>query len=70
MPRFAQQTRLVATNGRADALLRKFIDAAHIQQDNPACEIMLAGVSASEEDVVYLVEVWSSEAETQNMAPR
>lgn len=63
MPRFAQQTRLVATAGNADALVRKFLDAVEIERDNPACELMIAGRSASEEDVVYLVEVWSSEAE-------
>jgi quinol monooxygenase YgiN len=60
--RFAQQTRLVATGGNADTLVRKFLESAAIQRDNPACELMLAGRSASEEDVVYVIEVWSSEA--------
>ena len=63
MPQFAQQTRLVATRGRAGALLGKFLEAADIQRANPACELMIAGRSASEEEVVYLIEVWSSEAE-------
>jgi quinol monooxygenase YgiN len=63
MTRFAQQTRLLAKSGRAPALLEKFVEAAHIQRDNPACELMVAGVSTSEQDVVYLIEVWSSEAE-------
>jgi quinol monooxygenase YgiN len=63
MARFAQQTRLLATTGRAAALLEKFIEAAHIQRTNPACEVMFAGTSASEQDVVYLIEVWSSEVE-------
>ena len=63
MARFAQQTRLVATKGSAPTLLEKFIDAADIQRTNPACEVMLAGNSATEEDVVYLFELWSSEVE-------
>jgi quinol monooxygenase YgiN len=63
MPRFAQETRLHATKGHARALVDKFIEAADIQHANPACELMRAGMSASEEDVVYLIEVWSSEAE-------
>jgi quinol monooxygenase YgiN len=63
MPRFAQQTRLVAAKGSADALLEKFFEAAHIQQANPACELMVAGLSGSEQDVVYLIEAWRSEAE-------
>ena len=63
MRRFAQQTRLLATKGRAELLLEKFVEAAHIQRGNPACELMFAGISTSEQDVVYLIEVWSSEAE-------
>ena len=63
MSRFAQQTRLVATHGCGETLLAKFIEAAHIQQTNPSCELMLAGTSASEQDVVYLIEVWTNEAE-------
>ncbi len=70
MPRFAQQTRLVATKGNADALVRKFLDAVEIQRDNPACELMIAGRSASEEDVVYVVEAWSSEAEWEQARHR
>jgi quinol monooxygenase YgiN len=70
VPRFAQQTRLVATSGNADALVRKFLDAVEIQSDNPACELMIAGRSTSEEDVVYLIEAWSSEAEWERARHR
>ena len=63
MTRFTQQTKLVAKKGRASVLLEKFIEAAEIQQENSACEVMLAGKSASEPDTVYVFEVWSSEAE-------
>jgi quinol monooxygenase YgiN len=58
---FAQQTRLRAATGKAEALFEKFAEAARIQHKNPACRLMLAGISAAEPDVVYLVEVWSSE---------
>jgi quinol monooxygenase YgiN len=64
--RFTQQTRLLAKTGRASALLEKFIEAAQIQRTNSACELMLAGMSASEPDTVYVFEVWSSEAEWQH----
>jgi quinol monooxygenase YgiN len=63
MARFAQQTRLLATAGNADALVAKFAESAEIQQNNPACELMITGTSTTEADVVYLVEVWSSEEE-------
>jgi quinol monooxygenase YgiN len=52
---------LVAAEGRSDALVAKFLEAARIQHDNPACELMIAGKSTAEDDVVYLVEIWASE---------
>jgi quinol monooxygenase YgiN len=61
--RFGQHTRLVAAEGKADALVAKFLEAADIQRDNPACVLMIAGRSTTEENAVVLVEVWSSEAE-------
>lgn len=61
MSRFAQQTRLVATRGQVGALLAKFVESAEIQQDNPACELMIVGRSTTEQDVVYVIEVWTSE---------
>jgi quinol monooxygenase YgiN len=63
MARFGQQTWLVAKKGRADALVAKFTEAAEIQRDNPACDLMIAGKSATEDDVVYVIEVWASEAD-------
>jgi quinol monooxygenase YgiN len=63
MGRFGQQTRLVAKKGRAEALVAKFIEAAEMQRDNPACDLMIAGESTTEDDVVYVIEVWASEAD-------
>lgn len=63
MSPFAQTSRLSATAGNVDVLLAKFEDAAEIQRDNAACEVMVAAKSRIEPDVVYLFEVWSSEAE-------
>ena len=61
MARFVQHTKLVAKKGAADKLVAKFIEAADIQRDNEACELMLVGKSEADEDVVYVFEVWSSE---------
>jgi quinol monooxygenase YgiN len=63
--RFSQQTRLLAKEGCAPQLLEKFLEAAQIQQGNSACELMLTGLSGTEPDVVYVFEVWRSEAEWQ-----
>lgn len=62
MSAFAQQTRLVSTSGDAEKLVAKFIEAAEFQRDNESCELMVAGKSDSEDDVVYVTEVWSNEA--------
>lgn len=62
MSRFAQQTKLISTEGSADKLLAKFLEAAELQAENPSCELMLVARSEANENVVYLTEIWSSEA--------
>ena len=66
MARFGQFTKLTATAGNAEVLERKFREAAVIQQDNPACELMVAGRSREETETVYLIEIWASEAEWEH----
>ena len=61
MSRFAQHTRLVATPGRRDELVAKFLEAAEIQRGNPDCELMLVSTAPDSADVVFLTEIWSSE---------
>jgi quinol monooxygenase YgiN len=61
--RFAQHAKLVATRGNADRLASKFIESVEIQRENPACELMIVCKSVVDDDVVYLTEVWSSQAE-------
>lgn len=63
MSLFAQTTKLSATAGNVDVLLAKFEDAAEIQKDNAACEVMIAGKSSIESEAVYVFEVWSSKEE-------
>ncbi len=60
MPRFAQHTRLTAAPGERDALIAKFLEAASLQRDNDACELMLVSAAPNDPDVVYLTEVWTS----------
>ena len=63
MSRFAQHTKLVATKGNSARLAGKFLESAEIQRQNPACELMIVSRSPADDDVVFLTEVWSSEAE-------
>jgi quinol monooxygenase YgiN len=60
--RFAQHTRLVSAPGKREHLVAKFLEAAEMQRDNTDCELMLVSTAPDEADVVYLTEVWSSEA--------
>jgi len=59
--RFAQHTRLAAAPGNHDELVKKFLESADVQRDNPGCELMLVCTAPDSADVVYLTEVWSSE---------
>jgi quinol monooxygenase YgiN len=61
--RFAQQTTIRARAGRGDDLVRAFLEAAELQRQKPACELMLVGSDASDSDVVYVTEIWSTEAD-------
>ena len=60
MASFGQHTRIRARPGKHHELLAKFVEAADLQQDNPACELSLVSTSPDEPDVVFLTEVWAS----------
>ena len=62
MPSFAQHTRLVAAPGKRKELVAKFLESVEIQRDNPECSLMLVSTAPDSSDVVYLTEVWSSQA--------
>jgi quinol monooxygenase YgiN len=61
--RFAQHSRLKAAPGKRDELVAKFLEAAEIQHDNSACELMFVSASPDDPDVVFLTEVWTSAEE-------
>jgi quinol monooxygenase YgiN len=54
---------LRARAGKRDELVAKFLEAADMQRDNPACQLMLVSSSPEEDDVVFLTEVWTSAEE-------
>jgi quinol monooxygenase YgiN len=63
---FAQHTRIQAKPGRGEALRDKFVEAADMQRDNPACELTLVSASPADPDVIFLTEVWASEADHEH----
>jgi quinol monooxygenase YgiN len=60
MPRFGQHTRIRARPGKRDELMAKFVEAAEMQRDNPACELTLVSTSPEDDVSVFLTEVWAS----------
>jgi quinol monooxygenase YgiN len=63
MARFGQHTRIRARPDKRDELLAKFVEAADMQHDNPACELTLVSTSPDDPDAVFLTEVWTSAAD-------
>lgn len=63
MADFAQHTRVTAAPGRRGDLVARFLEAAELQRDNPACLLTLVGTDPADTAAVYLTEVWTSEAE-------
>ena len=63
MARFAQHSKLHARPEKRDELVTKFLEAADMQEANPACELMFVSSSPEEADVVFLTEVWTSAEE-------
>ena len=61
--RFAQHSKLRARSGKRDELVAKFLEAADMQRDNPACQLMVVSTSPEEDDAVFLTEVWTSAEE-------
>ena len=53
-------TTLRAAPGRREDLVAKFLEAAQIQRDNPDCQLELVSTSPTDDDLVYLTELWTS----------
>jgi quinol monooxygenase YgiN len=49
--------------GQRDALVEQLLHAAALVKDVPGCEIYIVATSPSEADVVWVTEVWASEAD-------
>jgi quinol monooxygenase YgiN len=63
MRAYAQHTVITAVAGRRDELVEKFLQAAELQGDNPACLATTVGIDPMDVRLVYLTEFWTSEAE-------
>lgn len=63
MERFGLHGKLVAQPGRRDALAAHLLEAAELMRAVDGCDIYLVSTSPSDDDAVWVTEVWRSEAD-------
>ena len=52
-----------AREGQRDALVEHMLGAAQLLADVPGCELYVINTSATDADVVWVAEVWSTQPE-------
>ncbi len=62
MSKFGLYGKITTHPGQRDALVEVLLEAASAMQLIPDCELYIVNVSATEPDVVWVTEVWSSPA--------
>ena len=63
MARFGLHGSIVAQPGQRDALVEHMLEASRLMDDAPGCELYLVSVSETDDDAVWITEVWTSEAD-------
>ena len=60
MSTFGLYGKIIAKPGQRDALVAGLLEAAALMQHVPGCVLYIVNVSASEQDVVWVTEIWRS----------
>ena len=63
MERFGMYAKLVAKPGQRDALVELLLEAARLVTPLPGCGLYIVNTEPSEPDVVWVTEVWRSQAD-------
>ena len=63
MSRFGLCGTLKATPGQGDALLDLLLQAAELVANAPGCEVWIVNRVPADPDIVWITEVWRSEAD-------
>ncbi len=63
MSKYGLFGKFIAQPGQRDALAAVLLEAAALLQDAPGCDQYIVSVSESEQDAVWVSEVWSSREE-------
>ena len=59
----ARYAKATAKPGQGEALARKLLEVAAALRDVPGCELYVINRSPTDAEVVWVTEVWSSQAE-------
>ena len=63
MDRIARYGKSVARPGKGAELAQLLLAAAEAMRDDPGCELYLVNRQAGEEDVIWVTELWRSQAD-------
>jgi len=62
MPRVGRYVKMTAQAGRGEDLAQLMLRAAELVSDAPGCELYVVNTAVAEPDVVWITEIWASEA--------
>ncbi len=65
MSKFGLYGKIIAQAGQRDALVLVLLEAAAALEHVPGCELYIVNTSPTEPDVVWVTEVWNSQADHQ-----
>jgi quinol monooxygenase YgiN len=63
MSKFGLYGKMMVQSGQRDALVAILLEAAASMQDIPGCELYIINVSPTEPDVMWITEIWRSQAD-------
>jgi hypothetical protein len=68
MARVARHTKLTADEGRGGDVAERLLRAADALRDDPGCELYLVSRQRDAPDVVWVTELWRSQADLERVA--
>ena len=70
MDRIARYGKATARAGQGAELARILVAAADVMSDDPGCELYLVNRQAGDEDVIWVTELWRSQADLDSSLER
>jgi quinol monooxygenase YgiN len=70
MSKIARHAKTLAKPGRGDELASRLLQAADRLHDDPGCELYLVNRQADDGDVVWVTELWRSQADLDSALDR